>query len=80
MEDRPFNALTAFRAKVDALRIEALASHDIHGPNAADAFIDAAKGIADTLADIDYELDRDKDASVSVSLWVPSIAVLEAAK
>lgn len=76
----PFNALTDFRAKVDALRIEALASHDEHGSDVADAFIDAAKGLADTLSDIDHVLYRDRDASVSVAPWTPSIALLQAAE
>jgi hypothetical protein len=54
--DDPFNALTDFRAKVDALRIEALASHDKHAWDAADGFIDAARGLSDVLADLDHAL------------------------
>jgi hypothetical protein len=52
------NALTDFRAKVDALRIEALASHDKHAWDAADGFIDAARGLSDVLADLDHALGK----------------------
>ena len=54
----PFNALTDFRAKVDALRIDALASHDEHAWAAADGFIDAARGLSDVLADLDHALGK----------------------
>jgi len=57
----PFNALTDFRAKVDALRIEALASHDKHAWDAADGFIDAARGLSDVLADLDHALGNVSD-------------------
>lgn len=68
------NDLTTLRSMVDAARVYALARHDLHGGGDADAFIDAAKGLADTLSDIDHALDRDNDASASFPPWTASVA------
>lgn len=66
------NDLTTLRSMVDAARVYALARHDLHGN--ADAFIDTARGLADTLSDIDHALDRDGDASASFPPWTASVA------
>jgi len=68
------NDLTTLRSMVDAARVYALACHDQHRGSDADAFIDVARGLADTLSDIDHTLDRDGDASASFPPWTASIA------
>lgn len=68
------NDLTTLRSMVDSARVYALARHDLHRGSDADAFIDVAKGLADTLSDIDHTLDRDRDASASFPTWSASIA------
>lgn len=52
----PIAALTAFRAKVQALHAEAMVLDIEHGMDADGAFEDAARGLADTLADVDRAL------------------------